>query len=327
MQPRARRRMRVALLLGATLLASACPREEVATPRRSEPAGAARPAPPAPGTARVDVIDGRVRLWSRGAPLLDVLEQLAARAGFELVVVGPLEASRPALQIEDAGLEATLAALLAGVPYRLEDEPDPGTGERQRLRVFVGPPPPVAAAPPAPPAPDSDKPAAETEVRRRLAGLQARIAAMDPEQKRRMQEEQTAWAEALEPELLEQLGDPDPTLRADAVADLPLEGEGALGEERFQRLASILEEDPDPRVRSAALERLSELRRPEALRLLVDGLSDPEPPVVLSAIGALEDADDPSVIPDLEPLLQDSDPEIREAADRAIGWLEIPAGP
>jgi hypothetical protein len=56
----------------------------------------------------------------------------------------------------------------------------------------------------------------------------------------------------------------------------------------------------------------------EALYELLDG-SDSN--VVLAVIGALERADDPGAIPELEPLLDDDDPDVREAAAEAIEML------
>ena len=145
---------------------------------------------------------------------------------------------------------------------------------------------------------------------------------MTPEQKQRLHEEQLARAEAMEPQLLAQLEDPDPELRLDAVEDLPVEGEGSLGGDRVQRMAAVIAKDPDRRVRIAAVERLEDAAHPDALRVLVDTLSDPDPGVVLQAIEALEFIDDRSVIPDLEPLTRDPNPEVREAAEFAIEYLQ-----
>ena len=44
--------------------------------------------------------------------------------------------------------------------------------------------------------------------------------------------------------------------------------------------------------------------------------------MVLEAIDALEFAGDESIIPNLEPFLDHPDPEVREAAEEAIEFLE-----
>jgi HEAT repeat protein len=51
-------------------------------------------------------------------------------------------------------------------------------------------------------------------------------------------------------------------------------------------------------------------------------LSDPDREVVLAAIRALEDIDHVSAVPHLQSLLQDPDPEVREAAEFAIEYIQ-----
>ncbi len=137
-----------------------------------------------------------------------------------------------------------------------------------------------------------------------------------------MRERSTAQTEAMQPQLLVQLEDPDPRVRAEAVSLLPVFGEEVEDAERFQLVTTLLADDPDRGVRIAAAERLGEFESPEAVRPLVLALSDPDRDVVLAAIEALEDVDDVSAIPDLELLLEDHDEEIRDAAELAIQFIE-----
>jgi hypothetical protein len=152
--------------------------------------------------------------------------------------------------------------------------------------------------------------------------VRARLAAMGPEEKQRMRERDVDQAEATEPQLLVQLDESDPLVRADAVSLLPIFGEGAEGAERFQRVATLLAEDPDRSVRIAAAERLGEFDSPESVKPLVLALSDADRDVVLAAIEALADVDDASAIPDLELLVKYYDEEIRDAAELAIQSIE-----
>jgi hypothetical protein len=316
-----------ALFAGLLLFATACGREE-AEPTLSAPpleAPAVSDAPfPEPGSAWVEFADGRVRVLSNGANRLAVLEQLAEQADFELVT-RDLERRALRLRIEDVGLGEALFAMLRGVRYSLEYDFDEDAGSQVLVRLTVGEPVETAALEPRPAPPNGErepKRARGEKGRERFEKLRERVSAASPEERERLREKHAARAEEMEPELLDQLEDGDPELRADAVSELPLEGEGEQGEERLERMAQVLKDDPDPRVRMAAAQRLGETDARDAVAPLVGALSDPDREVVLEAIDALEDIDDPSVIPDLEALLQDPDPGIREAAEFAIEYLQ-----
>lgn len=315
------------LFAGLLLLATACGREEadptLSAPPREAPAASGLSFPE-PGSAWVEFADGRVSVLSNGANRLAVLQRLAEQADFELVI-RDLERRALRLRIEDAGLGEALSAMLRGVRYSLEYDFDEDAGSQVLVRLTVGEPVEIAGPEPGPAARGE---AREPErARREMAGerferLRERVSATSPEERERLREKHAARAEEMEPELLEQLRDGDPEMRADAVSELPLEGEGARGEERLERVAKVLTGDPDPRVRMAAAQRLGESDAQGAVAALVGALADPEREVVLEAIDALEDIDDPSAIPDLEALLQDPDPGIREAAEFAIEYLQ-----
>jgi len=162
----------------------------------------------------------------------------------------------------------------------------------------------------------------EKLARKFLARLRERNAERSQEERQRLREEQAARAEEIEEELIERLGDPDPSMRAEAAWELPLGGSGKQGAERVQRLARVAADDPDPRVWIAAVGRLGETDSPDAAGPLVEALYDPDREVVLEALDALQDRDDASLIPYLEPLLQDPDPEIRERAGYTREWLQ-----
>jgi hypothetical protein len=316
------------VLAGFLLFATACGREE-ADPTLSAPPSLEAPTVsdvpfPEPGSAWVEFADGRVSVLSNGANRLAVLRRLAQQADFELVT-RDLERRALRLRIEDAGLGDALFAMLRGVRYSLEYDFDEDVGSHVLVRLTVGEPVEIAAPEPRPAPPDGEREpqrARRGKGRERFEKLRERVSAASPEDRRRLREKHDARAEEMEAELLDQLGDGDPEVRVDAVSELPLEGEGEQGEERLERVAQVLTDDPDPRVRMAAAQRLGETDSRNAVAPLVGALSDPEREVVLEAIDALEDIDDPSVIPDLEALLQDPDPRIREAAEFAIEYLK-----
>jgi hypothetical protein len=272
---------------------------------------------PALGTARVAFTNGRVSVRSNGAQRLAVLEQLAQKADFELLR-GDLKRQVLTLRIEDARLSEALAILLVGVHYSLELHFDAAKGLHVIREVAVGPPVNVAAAAvEAAPPREIDR-----KGRQPFEKARARSAAISAEEWQRMRERGAAQAEVMEPQLLVQLDDPDPRVRAEAVISLPVFDEGAEGTERFQHVTTLLADDPDRGVRIAAAERLGESESPEAVEPLVLALADPDRDVVLAAIDALEYVDDISAIPHLESLLEDFDGEIRDAAESAIQFIE-----
>jgi hypothetical protein len=309
-----------AFLAGLLLFETACrPKEadKAAEATAVEVAAAFEQPLPALGTARVAFANGRVSVNSNGAERLAILEQLAQKAGFALLR-GNLKRQTLTLRIEDAPLVEALATVLVGVRYSLGFDFDAAEGGHVVREVAVGPQVTVAVAAVAA-APPAEIDSKGREIFKKPRG---RSREMSPEESQRMHEWGTAQAEAIEPQLLVQLEDPDPRVRAEAVSLLPVFGEGAEDEERFQRVTTLLADDPDRGVRIAAAERLGESESTEAVEPLVLALSDSDRGVVLAAIEALEDVDDTSAIPHLESLLEDFDEEIRDAAESAIQFIE-----
>jgi hypothetical protein len=117
-------------------------------------------------------------------------------------------------------------------------------------------------------------------------------------------------------ELFSDLDSPDPDTRIDAVDWIDLEGEA------LERMIAQLKSDPDAEVRATIVDRLGEEVSPSTLAALVGALGDRDPEVVLRAIEVLEFEAEDWLIPELEPLLAHSDPEVREAAEDAITFLK-----
>jgi HEAT repeat protein len=190
-------------------------------------------------------------------------------------------------------------------------------------------PEPTAVGPLVETAISSDAPIAESVSRRGEAGRDSarsrKRAGIEALKDRVLAERANRPREfdpALEAEWLEQLDDPDPEVRADAVWSLSVDEPDDAAEERRARVISLLATDSDPRVRAAAAERLGEIHSSDSIAALVRSLSDPEQEVVLASIEALEEAGDTAVIPDLEALLDNPDEEIRDAAEFAISFLQ-----
>jgi HEAT repeat protein len=94
-------------------------------------------------------------------------------------------------------------------------------------------------------------------------------------------------------------------------------------EEGVAALAEIVTDDPDPAVRVAAAETLGQaLEDPNALGALLRALRDPDPEVVKTALDGIGFIADHTVIPELEFLKEDPNPEVRDATIDAIYWLE-----
>jgi hypothetical protein len=129
-------------------------------------------------------------------------------------------------------------------------------------------------------------------------------------------EADTETLAAEQAELLSELDSSDPEARAEAADWVDLEGES------LERMISLLQSDPDEDVRATIVDRFGDEASPATTAALVIALRDPSSEVVLRAIEALELDAEEWLIPELKPLLSHSDPEVREAAEDAIMFLE-----
>jgi len=314
----------------AVLLALGCGCREDAKPPDS-PEAARAPA----GAEVIEVSDGLVRLHASNALQLSVLEQLAAGAGFELVVAG-VDPQRLSLKLDGVPLADAIAALLPEERYTLEYAFDRRTGAHVLAVLRVGdgnPAPSVALAPArpisAPAAPraeaaqttEPERDARERASSERIASHRERIARLREEREqagrgsesgRRLRDDLFQERSELQEELRKAIDDPDPAVRAEAVREL--DTAGGDNRERVKALAH----DPDPKVREAAAERLGDDGSFQAVSGLLEMLRDPEPEVLVATIEALDDAGDDSLIPYLEPLAQHPDPEVREVASEVL---------
>ena len=248
-------------------------------------------------------------LACNGEPRVAILEKLAAAADFGLEI-GALEPLRLTLRIENTKLEEVLPLLLGDVEYQVAYAFDRELGRHVMSSLRVGTldaPPPVAGAIEA---------ARERRELRWDEGSSARPAEAMREELRRANRERRARAEADRQMLFADLDSSEPEVRAEAASEIDPEGQA------LAKLAAMLAEDPDPRVREAALEQLAGVELHAAVDALIRALDDPDPHIVVLAIEAIENDGDESLVPEIEPLLDHRDSMVRDAAWEAIDALE-----
>jgi hypothetical protein len=243
---------------------------------------------PATDKAHVEYVDGLVTVHSKGSLQIAILEQLAAQAGFA-IAAGRVDAKPITLQIERVPLVDAIALILDGLRYTVEYDSDEASGARFLALVAIG---------------DAD--AIESGAADSVERTQRRP---DPigSTREAPSEEQV--------EILAELGDSDPEVRADAVFWIDFEGD------TLERLIAMLESDPDAEVRASIVDRLGEEESAAATAAVAAALRDRDPEVVLRAIEVLEFDAGAWLIPELERLLTHPDEEVREAAEDAILYL------
>jgi len=111
----------------------------------------------------------------------------------------------------------------------------------------------------------------------------------------------------------------DPEASADRVDQI--ESLDAAGDD-LGTLLGVLAGDPDPAVRVAAADLLAESERTEAIDGLLLALEDPSREVVLQALETLALVGERDIVPSIEPLLDHSDAEIREAAEETLYFVD-----
>ncbi len=303
-----------------TLFALACsPRTEEASAPAQEPATettikAPASAPlPAPGQMRVEISDLGVTVLANEAPRIELLQELASAAGFELVL-GKLSGNEPEtvnVYAINVSLTDALLRTLAGLPFGLVFGVDPEEGSSVLQVVRLGASQGRNMGQARSMRDPEKRGNRRAERKERLAQrLSSPEFAQEMAEKNRQRQEREAWAST-------QLDNSDPQVRAEAASNVDVEDA-----DEFARLANLLKNDSSPEVRAAAVERLGDSDSAAARGYQLQALQDPSSPVVLNAIEALEFGGDESLIPQLQPLLQHPDPEVRERTQEAIDFLE-----
>ena len=280
-----------------------------------------------------DVCRLQIRVSERGltliaseVPRLALLDLLAARFGFELVV---WDWSNPRVRVtaRDQSLEAILDGVLAGTPYALRYDREAEDQPTRVARLELGEPaalPQGAEAPLEPVDPQGDaleRASTNLTVRSRELPVdgprlqRAMERRYDEDDLRRVRDRRARAEAARRERRLAELESPDPEVRARATFGLDAENPDDI-----PLLGDSLA-DPDPRIRAEAARQLQFGEVGDAIPLLRVALADRETEVVLEAIDSLAFLRDDSVLRDLEPLLEHENARVRTEASKAIGRL------
>jgi len=275
--------------------------------RRAEPPS---PALPEPGSVLVSLSEWGVTVRANQASRRVILAELERGAGFRLKFAPGIRLEeRVTIDTVDAPLEVVLGNLLGGGPYALYFGVAE-SGERLLEQVAVGdfsgadvPAPELAARISARAGRDSDR------ARERSSRKVDRDPIAEAERLERLERRRE--------ENLSRIDDDDPAVRADAAEGLPAD------EETIPALTDLALNDSEADVRKAALSALSDADQEDtaARGALLGALSDPDPQVVIIALDSIEWIGDASMIPEIKPLLQDPNADVRSAAQITIDFL------
>ena len=112
--------------------------------------------------------------------------------------------------------------------------------------------------------------------------------------------------------VLKQLSDPSPEVREDAVDDI--EASGAA----LDPLAKIITTDPSSDVRVAAIYSLKESEDPGAVDVLILGLDQEDPEILMEVIDGLWYIGDRRALPHLRRFLDHPNEDVRDSAEYAL---------
>jgi hypothetical protein len=265
------------------------------------------PAQPAPGSALVSLSERGVTVRANQTSRRVVLTELERNAGFDLEIApGTRLEESVTIDAVDAPLEEVLGSLLEGWPHALYFGVA-ASGGRVLEQVDVGD---FSATDAVVADLAARAPTEAQRARRRRKREVERDPVADAERRERIERRQD--------EFYAQLDDADPAARAEAA-------EGLRADDRtVPALSELAANDPDSGVRKAAVSALSDASEEDtaALGALVGALGDADPQVVIAALDSLEWVGDASVIPDITPLLEHPNAEVREAAEDSIYYLE-----
>jgi HEAT repeat protein len=235
---------------------------------------------------------------------MQVLKELAREARFEVEIhAGGGPTGSVTLRAVDVPVERALARLLGSVPYALHYEGGEAGEDARLARVAFGEPGPEGGI------------AGELEGSREPQPMREDRQTARREWKREPPD--PTRLEEMQYEDIRNLEDSRTEVRIDAAESIYPDEEGVAA------LAEIVTDDPDPAVRVAAAETLGQaLEDPNALGALLRALRDPDPEVVIAALDGIGFIGDHTVIPELEFLRDDPNPDVRDARDDTADWLE-----
>ena len=249
-----------------------------------------------PGTFNIQLIEGKVTLLANDAPVWDILNSLSIMADFELLDAGtPPETVT--LSIEGRDIHSTVVELLKPNPYQIIYEYDSTHGVDTLTQVVAG------------------QRSTTTKTTSAQASLPGTDCATINLQGAPLPDISQTALSSEDQAYLSLLLDPSPEVRADAAESITATGIA------LDYLARMLTTDASPEVRMAATYSLENSEDPRAVDTLILGLNDTDPEVLVEVINSLGFIDNRSAIPYLQPLLNHSNEDVRDAAEAAIESL------
>ena len=243
---------------------------------------------PMAGKHVIDLSAGMVSIRANQVYELELLNELAARANFQLLS-GDVDWKTVSVNMPAQPLHAALGELLQDYPYQIVYTPDKDTQQQVLSEVFIG-----------------GLSAAATSDSKDISP--ASEAALKHIEEPPEDGEQQAY--------IRQLQNPQADLRAAAVEEVEPVGDA------LYLLTDMLVKDPSPKVRIATSEALEDSEDPLAVAALVKCLQDEDPAVIVQCIESLDLLGDETTVAHLEPLLTHYDPNVNTAAAEAIEALQ-----
>ena len=245
---------------------------------------------PMAGKHVIDLSAGMVSIRANQVYELELLNELAARANFQLLS-GDVDWKTVSVDMPVQPLHTALGELLQQYPYQIVYTPDADTQQEVLSEVVIGGLPVTGITP-----------GKNADATNKTLPGEIDEPSEDGEQRAYIQ----------------QLQNPQAEIRAAAAEDVDPVGDA------FYLLTDMLLKDPSPEVRIAASETLEESDDPLAVAALVKGLQDEDPAVILQCIESLDLLGDETTVQHLEPLLTHYDPNVNAAAAEVIESLQPP---
>lgn len=250
------------------------------------------------GGFRIEISGSRVLILANGVNEKEILSRLAEQAGFELTDTGA-SWKVVTLNIDAASVHDALVQLLKPRRYQIIYEFDTRQQADILKRVVV------------------NKLGGSENRRKRDngSGVATRVIRKHAYPDANSAGNRDASIEQQQI-YLNQLLDPSAQRRAEAAENIEATGDA------LDYLTQLLVTDPSPEVRAATVHTLEDSEDPRALDALITALDDQNVSVLVEVIDALGFAGNKATISRLQPFLEHSDEDVRDAAESAIELLE-----
>jgi len=244
--------------------------------------------PPLPATGKyaIDLSFDKVSIRANQANELDILNELATLANFQLLT-GDIDWQVVTVDIQTETLQAALVELLKGYPYQIVYAPDKDNRQEILSEVVIG-----------------DLP--DTEEKEKT----------DAANKALLKDIEELSEDGQQMAYIQQLQNPQAEIRVVAAKKVKPVGDA------FPMLTDMLLKDPAPEVRIATTWALEMSEDPMAIESLVQCLQDENSTVVVECIKSLDFLGDETTVQYLIPMLTHSDENVRSAAADAIKSLQ-----